>query len=412
MFARLPILFCCFLPCMAALLPMAYTPAAQAATVLPTAGSEAGIQSAAAARARAAALAAQQQETERQAARLKEEANAASTDLSTLQERLVKASAAERGIADKLHDLLARTATLEARQAELNTSLGTKRQDLAALLVGLARLSRLPPEVGLLRDGNTEEAIHTALLLQSALPAVKAQAQQLTTSLQDLDRVQKQLAEERAELDATRAAMAAEETQIETLIHARQKKLQLTAAQQGEIAGRLDKLRAESTNVQDLIRRVASPRPAPRPDAPPAQPPVLALRGGFLQPVTGEVIRQFGQPDEVGAKSMGISFRPQGSGAVTGGGGSGARIVAPARGRVMFAGPFRGYGQIVILEHEGDMHSLIAGFGRLDVTVGQKVAQGEPLGLAGAGANGAGGQNVYFELRFSGEPIDPRLRQH
>ncbi len=371
---------------------------AQAATTLPlasNAANEAATQNAEAAKQKAAALAAQQKLAEQQAARLKADADATSTDLSTLQDRLVKASAAEREIADKLHDIMARTAKLETQQTELNSTLGAKRQDLAALLVGLARLSRLPPEVGLLRDGNTEEAIRTALLLQSALPAVKAQAQQLTASLQELDRVQKQLTDERAQLDVTRTALAQEETQIETLIHARQKKLQLTAAEQGEIAGRLDKLRADSANVEDLIRRVASPRPAPKPDAPP---PVLALRGGFLQPVTGAVIRQFGQPDEVGAKSMGISFKPESS----------TRIVAPARGRVMFAGPFRGYGQIVILEHEGGMHSLIAGFARLDVSVGQKVAQGEPLGIAATGTD----QNVYFELRFGGEPIDPRLRQH
>jgi septal ring factor EnvC (AmiA/AmiB activator) len=74
----------------------------------------------------------------------------------------------------------------------------------------------------------------------------------------------------------------------------------------------------------------------------------------------------------------------------------------------MFAGPFRGYGQIVIIEHEGDMHSLIGGFGRMDVSVGQKVAQGEPLGLVDGPP--ASRRDVYFELRNQGDPIDPKPR--
>ena len=348
------------------------------------------------AKAKAEALARQQAEEQSKADALKSEAAAASGDLESLQDRLVRASTRERDLADKLSDLQARAQASEARQTVLEGQLGTRRQDLAALLVGLARLSRLPPEIGMLRQGNTEDAINTAILLQSALPAVQAQARQLTASLQELDAVQKTLAEERAQLDAARTSLGQEEAQIEGLIKARQQKLQLTTAQAGQIAARLDKLRSDSATVDELIRKVTTPRAA-TPDVNNA--PVLALRGGFLQPVAGKAIRQFGQPDEVGTKSLGISFAP----------GVGARIVSPAKGRVMFAGPFKGYGQIVILEHDGDLHSLIAGFGRLDVAVGQKVNQGEPLGLSSSG--GAAG-NVYFELRYAGEPIDPRVRQH
>lgn len=352
------------------------------------------------------------QEAADKANRLKEEAEAASSDLSTLQERLVNASTRERELSERLSSLIERTRELERQQTDLTSQLGTKRQHLAELLTGLARLSRLPPEIGLLREGNTKDAINTALLLESSLPQLQLEARALSSSLTQLDTVQKQLEGERANLAEARAAQDKEQAQIEVMIKARQKKLSLTTRQQADMQARLAKLKDESANLEDLIRKVAAPNPAAggKPDEPA---PVMALRGGFLQPVNGRVTRQYGQADEVGNKSLGLTFAAL----------PGARIVSPARGKVMFAGPFKGYGLIVIVEHGDDMHSLIAGFGRLDVAIGQKVSQGEPLGLT-AGPGGAQPvaekrddtgsekpQDVYFELRREGEPIDPRVRQ-
>lgn len=352
------------------------------------------------------ALIEQQQKATEQAQKLQMEAEAAGADLSSLQERLVKASAQERELAARLSMLEKRTKTLEQTQSSLSTSLAAKRQHLAELLVGLARLSRLPPELGLLREGDTKDAINTALLLESALPELQGEARQLANSLGALDEVQTQLAVERQALADARLAQDREQAEIEIMIRARQQRLKLTSRQKDEIENRLSKLRAESASVEDLIRNVASPSlgGVPRKKDKPA--PVLALRGGFLPPSGGNVSRQYGQPDDVGGKALGITFASD----------SGGRIVAPARGSVKFAGPFKGYGQIVIIEHEDDMHSLIAGFSRLDVTTGQKVAQGEPLGVAGpSGVQRAkqdqGPAEVYFELRHDGEPIDPRLHQ-
>src|SRR3546814_20553792 len=96
---------------------------------------------------------------------------------------------------------------------------------------------------------------------------------------------------------------------------------------------------------------------------------------------------------------------------------SGAQVVAPADGKVMFAGPFRGYGQLLIIAHGGGYHSLLAGFGRIDRSVGQWVLAGEPVGQmsatqagpvqagqAKAGASGTGEKPVlYLELRRKGE---------
>ncbi|WP_245986647.1 murein hydrolase activator EnvC family protein [Azospirillum thermophilum] len=78
--------------------------------------------------------------------------------------------------------------------------------------------------------------------------------------------------------------------------------------------------------------------------------------------------------------------------------------MAPQAGSIMFAGPFKGYGQILIVEHGNGYHSLIAGLGRIDTAVGKRVAAGEPVGLMPAD----GSPDLYFELRRNGQPINPQ----
>jgi septal ring factor EnvC (AmiA/AmiB activator) len=93
-----------------------------------------------------------------------------------------------------------------------------------------------------------------------------------------------------------------------------------------------------------------------------------------------------------GGTSSGLTLAPR----------PGAQVVAPAAGRVAFAGPYRGYGRIVIIEHEGGWTSLITGLARVDVRVGDRLVAGAPLGVAGQGQ-----PQVSLELRRDNEPVNP-----
>ena len=106
----------------------------------------------------------------------------------------------------------------------------------------------------------------------------------------------------------------------------------------------------------------------------------------------GRTLRGFGSVDSSGVRSDGILLRA----------GGGAQVVTPAPGRVAFAGPFRGYGRIVIVEHPGGWTSLVTGLARTDVTVGEQLGEGASLGVAPS----AGGP-IGFELRLGGRPANP-----
>ena len=114
-----------------------------------------------------------------------------------------------------------------------------------------------------------------------------------------------------------------------------------------------------------------------------------------VPPVHGRVLLSFGQPGEGGQPHRGITIEAR----------PGARLVAPYDGKIVFAGPFRTYGLILIIEHSEGYHTLLAGLGRIDGAVGQSVSAGEPVGTAGS--TETGNSSIYVELRRNGQPIDP-----
>ena len=119
---------------------------------------------------------------------------------------------------------------------------------------------------------------------------------------------------------------------------------------------------------------------------------------GVVLPARGEVVISYDEPNPQGEVSKGLTLRTY----------PGAPLIAPLDGEVRFAGSFRGYGEILILQHRDGYHSLIAGVGRIDARVGQQVLIGEPIGTARLPQPDVSQPlTVYFELRRNGRPVDP-----
>ncbi|MCX9145719.1 murein hydrolase activator EnvC family protein, partial [Erythrobacter sp. WG] len=137
-------------------------------------------------------------------------------------------------------------------------------------------------------------------------------------------------------------------------------------------------------NLAAALPAAPEPAPAPLPSAPPPR--------DFQLPVQGRTLLGFGARRDSGLASNGLILAPA----------QGAQVVAPARGRVAFAGAYRGFGRIVIVEHDGGWTSLVTGLERVDVAVGDTVIGGSPIGRASGGA-----QPLTIELRRDGTPVNP-----
>lgn len=329
-----------------------------------------------------------------------------------LQRRLVLAARKLQQQEDLVSQSEDKLAGLLADEQEAQTALESRRGDLAQTLASLARLSRQPPEAMVLAPGSALDMVRASQLMAALVPEIEARAAALKNELSRLARLRDGVASEQArlgtaiaQLDRERreleflqaettaaAAQTAEERQAE-----RERSGQL-AAQAKDLRALVDRLLEQERRDQERRAAEARARQAPpRGGAETRDPPeaYAALEGSAALPARGRIVGRFGQTDENGAPLRGLRIEAR----------PGGQVIAPADGKVMFAGPFRGYGQLLIIAHGGGYHSLLAGFGRIDRLVGQWVLAGEPVGLMGSST----GEKpvLYLELRRKGETVNP-----
>ena len=359
------------------------------------------------------ALAAQR-EAEARGARLEAEATRAN-------EAVEKTAREAAALAARIQQSEAAIAASEARLRIVTRERAIQRQRLARmqrplvrLTAALQKLSRRPMALSVLRPGSLQDLVYMRAVLAAAIPQVERR----TASLRAEIAKNRQLAQRATALiDRRRADEAGLEVRrkqlaaLETRQRLAQRQASGTAAREaeralalGEQARDLDTLIGQLDEIGNLRQRLAAlPGPIMRPPRPaesevmnsPSAPAVEGVDrppGAYQLPVAGRTIAGFGAIRGGGTQSAGITLAPRAS----------AQIIAPAGGRVAFAGPYRGYGRIVIIEHGGGWTSLVTGLGRVDVQVGQQLVSGSPLGIAAA-RNPA----VTLELRRAGEPVNP-----
>jgi septal ring factor EnvC (AmiA/AmiB activator) len=201
-------------------------------------------------------------------------------------------------------------------------------------------------------------------------------------------------AEERARRAAHEAEVAAAKAAKEQ--HEREV-AEMKKAKEAEIAAAKTAQEAEAkaqVATRDAARAAERTAADQRQAAERVNRPFSRAQGEMPFPARGQVVVRFGQAQENQALSKGISIetRPD------------AQVIAPYNGQVVFAGPFRGYGLLLIIEHGEGYHTLLAGMARIDGTVGQHLTTGEPVGVMG---QGEGKPLLYVELRHNGQPVNP-----
>jgi len=332
-------------------------------------------------------------------------------------ERTAREAAA---LASQVQQAEANIATADARlvlasreHEALREALGRDQRPLVRLTGALQQVSRRPLALSLLRPGSIGDLVHLRAVLDSTMPQIEARTAGLRVRLAR----SRQLREEAV---AAVAARRAEQTRMAdrrerlAALEARQRLASRQASGSAdreaeralalaEQARDLNALLAELGRAGGLRERLAAlPGPILRPPRPeeaglavlPA--PVVPDRAAtappapYLLPVTGRTVAGFGAQGRQSSSGLTLAPRP------------GAQVVAPSAGRVAFAGPYRGYGRIVIVEHPGSWTSLVTGLARTDVAVGEELVAGAPLGVAAAT-----GPQVTLELRRDGVPVNP-----
>ncbi|GHF20413.1 membrane protein [Kordiimonas sediminis] len=331
-----------------------------------------------------------------------EKARMAASAALAISRQLVSLSNTMRDTEEKVLATENRIGELAAEEAEKTQYLKEHREELVGLIAALERLSRRPAALSLIQPGKAKDTARAASVLGTMVPQISAKADTLKKELSVLKRVQTQLATERTALAALLADLATDQERQKQLLAERRREQSVASRQAQQNAQRLEALGQEAKSLQALLEKLEERakrlREAPLPTARPARPPgkevmITEMRGKLPLPASGEIIAKFGSQEKVGT-SKGIRIK----------GRDGGQVVATHDGEVVYAGTFRHYGQLLIIEHPGGYHSLIAGMTDIFANVGQWVLSGEPVGNLSAQN---GNTEVYVELRRRGQAIDP-----
>ncbi len=359
-------------------------------------------------------------------AKLRDEIDALAADRRKLNQQLIETAGRIREVEARITAAEDRLKPLDEREQAIRASLNGRRAVIAEVLAALQRIGRRPPPAVMVGPEDALQSVRAAIMLGAVLPEMRQEAESLAGNLAELVRVRKEIAAEQNTLKRDLAAQSEDQQRLALLIEGRQSK---QAAAEGELQAERQRalnLSRQVDNLKDLIakleqgldsttraeradaRATLEGRAAPGgfKDASRLAPAVTfsSARGLLPLPVNGVKIRNFGEPDSKGGAEKGLSIATR----------AGAQVTAPCDGLVVYAGSFRSYGQVLILNAGGGYHVVLMGMDRISVDPGQFVLTGEPVATMGGGsqiaaatAGIASSQPIlYIEFRKDGTPID------
>lgn len=369
--------------------------------------------------------------SERRQAALREEIAGLEQDRAALSSELIATGQRLRKTEEEIAAAEARLEQLHANEDGIRKSLYQRRDVMAEVLMALQRMGRTPPPAILSRPEDALAAIRGSILAGAVLPDIRVEAEALAADLTELTKLTARMETERDSLRVRYLELGEEKTRIDLLVEAKRTQSQQTEAALREERDKAAELADQAGNLQSLIQTLESEVAAAAEAAEEARKAARVTarasrneaarrladtsriapavhfadaKGLLTWPVTGERILGFGDPDGLGGESQGLSIATR----------SGTSVLAPADGWVVYAGPFRSYGQVMILNAGDGYHIVLAGMERLDASLGQFVLSGEPIAAMGAtklasvgGVEHTSAQAIlYVEFRKDGRAID------
>ncbi|SCB21927.1 Septal ring factor EnvC, activator of murein hydrolases AmiA and AmiB [Rhizobium miluonense] len=366
----------------------------------------------------------------------------ASLDKNTasLRQALIDSAARRKELDREIQQSEKTLTDLAVKEDKIRASLHERRALLAEVLGALERMGRNPPPALLVTPDDALGSVRSAILLGAVVPGMRKETDKLIADLTDLSKLHADVAAEKTSFTTTMTNSLEEERRMDLLIAENDKHNKENAAQLGTERKRAEELAGEATSLEGLVAslesqigsvrdaaaaaRAEEARRAQMTDQQREQAKALAdsgvpdknritpayafsdLKKKLELPVAGDTLRQFGDDDGTGHTAMGLTIAT----------GPDALVTAPADGTVVYAGAFRSYGQMIILDTGDGYHMVLSGMDAIKTRPGRFVFAGEPLATMGqkrvasatALALETDRPTLYIEFRKDGKPVDSR----
>lgn len=369
-----------------------------------------------------------QQDLQQEVARIASDRQTIQTDLIATAERI-------KILETSLTDRESRLKILFEDQTALRVSLAEQRDSLSEILAALQRIGRNPPPALAIRPGDALDSVRSAILLSTLVPEIRIEAQSLAAQLEELILLQKKIEEEKGALRTNLAKLGEERKRLDLLQIRKRKEQEKTQEQASGEQDKIEKLALEASGLKELITAMEKEIEAARLAVKEAQDaekrvieqeiktrkqkiaalknaarlspaiPFPKMKGLLRLPAQGSILKAYGTKDDFGGTHQGLSITTR----------QGAQITSPADGWIVYSGPFRSFGKLLIINAGDGYHIVLAGLDQLTAQVGDFVLANEPVGqmqqMKIASTNlldsTTTGPVLYMELRRDGDAINP-----
>ena len=313
---------------------------------------------------------------------------------------------------------------LGAESIIIRSTLAEKQDQLSELLAGLQRLEQNPPPALVVEPQNILQALRGAMMFGAVVPEMRDQAQNLQNDLHRLEAIKTETEDTKKSQEAALQALAVSQieliklqTEKKAFAASSAKSLTYEKLRSAELAKQAKNLKQLLAALEEEKKKAEALKTAEakaleeteRKKREALMRPMMVFteaHGKLDYPVQGDKLKQFGEDNGLGGTSDGLAIAASAD----------STVISPVDGRVEFAGPFRSYGQLLILNVGEGYLVLLAGMNQISAEIGQSIRAGEPLGQMGKGPSsvaliGSETNNaqpvLYIEFRKNNEPVDP-----
>lgn len=337
-------------------------------------------------------------------------------EIQSLRKNLVQVAADAERFEKTGREIVQKLSQLEQRKADVSARIYQDRKTLMKLLGALQRVEANPPPALAVSPEDAADAVRAAKLMSAMSGDLKVRADKLKNKLVVLSEVKIDIENQQSKLRSNEAALSNKRDRIKELVGEKSSLERSISSEQAQAQKRAAALASEASSLRDLISRfetstrgvvprlkpdvreaarpsTAQPRTAARPSAPVVFPKgtvkFVQTKGRLRAPVNGRITKAYTSA----RKGMSVTTRPK------------AQVVAPHTGRIEFAGPFKNYENVVILNMGEGYFMLLTGLGEVYAKTNDMVEPGEPLGLMPF--NTQDPLELYIEIRKDGSAVNP-----
>ena len=343
-------------------------------------------------------------------------------ELSTVSREMIKAAKQIQNNEEKLSRMEKQLTLLEQDLAEAQDGFNKEDDNLIKTLTALQSLALKPTESLLVQPLSPVDIIRSAMILRETVPYLEKNANRIREKLKDIAAKKSKIEQQISEISKQKIVLQAEHERMRELVLRKSKLRNTVEIKSEQTKKNMDKLASQAQDLRDLLGKIEKQRlekerrEAERRRKEEArrkleekqsgdlikseQAAITNIASGFAKakgslalPARGDIITRYGEQKIKGVTSKGITVATR----------SNAQVIAPFDGSVIFAGPFRGYGNMIIVEHSDGYLSLMSGLGNIDVELGQMLLAGEPVGQMPKQSKA----ELYIEIRKNNQPINP-----